>query len=72
MVLQNEIEIVKNLQYMLDLSDNVILYDVNFHTIRWVGFVKDLPLEYLHCNIVSVFAYDINVPNKVGTTVYIK
>lgn len=72
MILQTEKETVKNLQYILDLSNTVILYDVNFHTIKWVGFVKDLPLEYLHCNIVSVFTYDINIPNEVGTTVYIK
>lgn len=72
MILQNERETVKNLQYILDLSNTVILYDVNFRTIKWVGFVKDLPLEYLYCNIVSVFTYDINIPNEVGTTVYIK
>ena len=72
MILQTEKETVKNLQYILDLSNTVILYDVNFRTIKWVGFVKDLPLEYLYCNIVSVFTYDINIPNEVGTTVYIK
>lgn len=30
MILQTEKETVKNLQYILDLSNTVILYDVNF------------------------------------------
>lgn len=72
MILQNEVETVKNLRYILNTTDTVILYDVKFHIIKWIGFVKDLPLEYLHYIIVSVFTYDINVPNEVGTTVYIK
>lgn len=58
--------------YILDLSNTVILYDVNFHKITWLGFVKDLPLVYLHRKIVSIFSYDINTPNELGTTVYIK
>lgn len=72
MILQNEIETVKNLQNILNMSNTVILYDVNLHNIVWLGFVKDLPLEYLHYKIVKVYSYNINVPNELGTTVYIK
>lgn len=72
MILQNDIETVKNLQYILNMSDTVILYDVNLHNIVWLGYVKDLPLKYLHCKIVKVFSYHINVPSELGTTVYIK
>lgn len=72
MILQSEKETVKNLQYILDLSNTVILYDLNFNKILWLGFVKDLPLEYLYRKIVNIFTYDINTPNEYGTTVYIK
>lgn len=72
MILQNEIETIKNLQYILNMSDIVILYDVNFKEVKWVGFVKDLPLEYLHNKITNIFSYNINIPSMLGTTVYIK
>ena len=72
MILQNEIGTVKNLQYILNMSDTVILYDANLRHIVWIGYVKDLPLAYLHCIIVKIFSYNINVPNELGTTVYIR
>lgn len=72
MITQNEKETIKNLQLMLDMSDIVILYDVNFQIVKWVGFVKDMPLMYLNRKIAHVFVNYINIPNKVATTVYME
>ena len=72
MLVQNEIETVKSLQYILDMSDIVILYDANLRQVSWVGYVKDLPLQYLNKIIVNIFSYNISIPARLGTTVYIR
>lgn len=70
MLVQNEIYTVKSLQYILDMSDIVILYDANLLQVSWVGHVKDLPLCYLNKIIVNMFSYNISIPSILGTTVY--
>ena len=71
MIVQNDVETIKNLQNILEMTDIVILYDMNLGVIKWVGFLKDLPFVYLHRKIVNIFSYQINISNMLGTTVYI-
>ena len=71
MIIKNEVQTVKNLQNMLELTDIVVLYDVNFRVTRWAGFVKDLPLQYLHSKIVDMFMQNINIVHTSFMTVYI-
>lgn len=70
MIELNEVYTVKNLQYILDMTDIVILYH-DTHTVRFVGLVKDLPLEYLHSKIKNIYTYNVSLPDRVGATVYI-
>lgn len=71
MIELNEVYTVKNLQYILDMTDIVILYHDDMHAVRFVGLVKDLPLEYLHSKIKNIYTYNVSLPDRVGATVYI-
>lgn len=72
MIVQNELQTVKNLQYMFEMSDIVILHDNNLHTTCWVGFIKDLPLCYLHKIITNMFMCDVKLTDKSLVTVYFR
>ena len=72
MIVQNELETVKNLQNMFEMSDIVILYDVNLRMMRWVGLIKDLPLCYLHRIITSMFMCDVKLTDQSLVTVYFR
>ena len=72
MIVQNEMETVKNLQFILDMSDIVVLYNTNTRVTCWVGFVKDLPLTYLHEEIVNIFMCNVKLNDRLFATVYIK
>lgn len=72
MIVQNEMETVKNLQFILDMTDIVVLYNTNTHVTCWVGFVKDLPIAYLHGKIVNIFMCDVKLNDSSFATVFIK
>lgn len=72
MIVQSELNTVKNLQHMFEMTDIVILCDDNLHLTRWVGFIKDLPLSYLHGIIVNMFVCDVNITDKSLITVYFR
>lgn len=72
MIVQNEMRTVKNLQFILDMTDIVVLYNTNTHVTCWVGFVKDLPLTYLHSKIVNIFMCNVKINDRLFVTVYIK
>ena len=54
------------------MSDIVILYEINWHKIEWVGFTKDLPFVYVHRKIIEIVANNINIPTATVVVVYIE
>ena len=72
MIVPNERKTIKNLQSILEMSDIVILYEIKWHRIEWVGFTKDLPFTYVHRKIIEIVANNINIPTATVVVVYIE
>lgn len=54
------------------MSDIVILYEMKWYRIEWVGFTKDLPFAYVHRKIIEIVANNINIPTATVAVVYIE